>query len=155
MSKLREKKILNLNADQEARLVQLRADRDKDQVLNKPSTTPEPLTGGVPVYVCIEGVSFSGYIMHETNNSYDVKTPHGYLNVPKTAVKARNVQDFSNVTISPELHDMTTKQLLQHLKWNRQSSNWDYDTDELKAVLSTREHVPSKKEAKIAKKYAK
>ena len=56
-----------------------------------------------------------------------------------------------------DLAELTTKELLDYLKWSRKFngiySPWDgpggYTTTEIKAVLATREHVPNRAERKL------
>ncbi len=59
----------------------------------------------------------------------------------------------------PDLNNLSTRELLQYLDWARKFNGWyspfdngtGYTTDEIKAVLATREHIPNKAEAKVAR----
>lgn len=166
-----ERRILKINKAQEERLNELRAEREQDIQNNVPRKSKESLVDK-PVYVCVDGVSFSGYIKAEYykkrselyssyESRFDVETPHGLLNVDGRQIKFRTLTDYSNVVVPEELLNMTTRQLLKELQYTRTGSvaygysDTGFDADAIKAVLSTREHIPSKKETKIAKKYVK
>lgn len=164
-----ERRILKINKTQEERLNELRVEREQDIQNNVPRKSRESLVDK-PVYVCIEGVSFSGYIKAEYSKKgsesdlrFDVETPHGLLNVNRRQIKFRTLTDYTNVVVPEELVNMTTRELLRELQYTRKPVAYysgdygykGYETDAIKAVLSTREHIPSKKETKIAKKYAK
>jgi hypothetical protein len=51
----------------------------------------------------------------------------------------------------PDLNDLSTRELLSYLNWTRKFNGWyspwdngqGYTTEEIKAVLATREHIPT------------
>lgn len=151
--------------DQQERLEQLRQKnlveiQIKESNLKSPSYAPLGVED--PVFIIINGVSFSGYIVKiiTSREKYIVSTPHGEMTVSREQIKKRYVEDYSNVTIPEVLKKMRTKELLRQLSYTgeyRYDDNeyWvkSYGQDELRAELANREHIPSKREIKTVKKY--
>jgi len=77
-----------------------------------------------------------------------------FKNVSYKELTCRQSEDYSNITIPEELEEMTTRDLLNELKWSRKPSYYYqdsyyhthtvYDDRAIKAVLATREHVEKK-----------
>jgi hypothetical protein len=69
------------------------------------------------------------------------------------SLTCRQCEDYSDVTIPDELEEMTTRDLLKELEWSRKPwygysdryyYHTTYDYRAIKAVLATREHIPTK-----------
>ena len=88
-----------------------------------------------------------------------------YKNVQRYSLRKRSVQNYDNVIISENIKALDTKRLLSWYRSVAYKSIWDDDMDidpndpemqflelQLKAELSKREHIPSKKEKSIIRR---
>lgn len=163
-----EEKVLGLSSEQQDRLSRLRKEHENDKEVFKDRLANIRTYGlevNDPVRVTIKGVSFSGYIYSKNNSDfegtfYEVSTPHGIIKCEWGQVRRRSTPgDYSGVEVPEALKKMSTKKLLKTLGFIRLSYDGTtyegYTEDQVKAELSTREHVPSKRELKVIKELMK
>ena len=77
-----------------------------------------------------------------------------FTKVSYKELTCRQSEDYSDVTIPEELEEMSTRDLLKELEWSRKPwygyqdsyyyTHTVYDYRAIKAVLATREHIPTK-----------
>ncbi len=155
-----QEKIKNLRTKR----TQEQFDKEEDKKLAE-FNKKNRLKVGDPIYITKDGVTFIGFlkIIKEERYKSDVftaSTPHGDIEgLNWRNIQKRVIEPLQDVTIPDNLKAMSTKSLLRELRYARKLTynsydDWyrgNYQINQLKAVLATREHVPSKKENKVVK----
>ena len=154
----------------EERLEALRSEREKDRVAKNADMNSRiareklKMKAGDPVSVTIKSMSFSGYIVavriKNGEELFDVDSVNGeILGLKRSQLKWRHVQDMSHIKVPAALKKLNTRHLLSLLAESRMDSRnvayyngRNYSYNQIKAELSTREHLPTKKERKAFKK---
>lgn len=110
-----------------------------------------------PVKIRFKGMEFTGYVTEikkdkkKNTVSYTVNSVNGEIkNLNKSHLSKRKVHK-SGISIKevPEnLKKKSTRDLLNILNGLRQNARYEWSEEQVKCVLATREHIPSKKERK-------